>query len=112
MVAGRFERRGETCEDSTAFVQDRRDTPVHQPIGTHDLAAERLADRLMAEADAEHWHLRVHDGLEGDARFVRRAWTRRDEDTVDLRLLHALDVDLVVPHDLRRDAELTEVLHE
>src|SRR5689334_14781402 len=69
VIARGFERRGETGEDALSFMEDRRDATVHQTIGTHDLAAERLADRLMTEADAEDRHLRMNDGFERDTGF-------------------------------------------
>ena len=53
VVAGGAEWRGDACEDIGTGVGDRADLPVHR-FGSPDyLAAERLADRLVPEADAE-----------------------------------------------------------
>src|SRR2546423_1922166 len=53
MVAGGSERAGNTAKHSLAVVPDVGKLSVHQDRCTHDVAAERLSDRLMAETDAE-----------------------------------------------------------
>ena len=53
MIARRLERRVDAAENSAALVADFRQLAVHRRRRAHHLAAERLADRLMAEADAE-----------------------------------------------------------
>ena len=57
---------------------------------TNHFAAESLADRLMAEADAENWNglCRLADELETDAGFVRRAGAGRQHDRIGLRRYH------------------------
>src|SRR5947209_5074463 len=53
MVARRLERVGQPGEDAAAAVAYGAQLAVHRPGGAHDLAAEDLADDLVAEADAE-----------------------------------------------------------
>ena len=53
MVARRLERAVDAAEDAVALVADLGELAVHRQRRAHDLAAEGLADRLVAEADAE-----------------------------------------------------------
>ncbi len=53
VVAGGLERRGQAGEDAGAAVADGAELAVHDLAGADHLAAEGLADRLVAEADAE-----------------------------------------------------------
>jgi hypothetical protein len=57
---------------------------VHELRRPHHLAPERLAQGLVAEADAEEGHRRAADELEADPRLVRRARTGRDDDALGL----------------------------
>src|SRR5258705_1934210 len=78
VVARRLEPRRQAPEDAVAVVRDRGGLPVHLPLRSRDRAPEGLADRLMAEADAEDRHAGVEaaDQLERDAGTVRIAGTR------------------------------------
>src|SRR5260370_22646688 len=60
MIAHRIERTRQPREDRVAVVNHRRRLAMHQPRCAHDLAAERLPDTLMTEADAENRHLPRH----------------------------------------------------
>ena len=53
VIARRLERAVDAAEHACALVLDLGELAVHRHRRAHDLAAERLADRLMAEADAE-----------------------------------------------------------
>ena len=53
VVARRLERVRQPGEHALAVVVDRRRLAVHDPRGAHDLAAEGLADGLVAQADAQ-----------------------------------------------------------
>ena len=55
MITRGFERRIDTAKNAGAVVTDFGKLAMHRPGRAHDLAAERLADRLMAEADAQRW---------------------------------------------------------
>ena len=54
VVAGRLERVGQAGEHARAVVADQRRLAVHHLGRAHDVAAEDLADALVAEAHAEH----------------------------------------------------------
>src|SRR5690242_7426137 len=73
VVAGRLVRRGEPAEDATPLVVDARDLAVHERLRMHHLAAERLADGLVAETDPEQRHapLEAVDHGERNAGLVR-----------------------------------------
>ena len=83
-------------------------------LRTHDLAAERLADRLMAQADAENRHLPASllDDFQRHAGLVRRARPGRDHDALRRQLANLLDRQLVVARDAHVLTQLAEVLHE
>ncbi len=102
VVAGRLEGRGHVLEHALALVLDPRQLAVHRLGRPHDLATEHLADRLMAEADAEQRHLRLgrrRDEIHADAGLVRRARARRQHDAVGLQGERVGDRDLVVAMD-------------
>ena len=57
VVARGLERIVEAGEERAAVVVDHVGLAVHEILGADDLAAERLAHRLMAEADAQQRQL-------------------------------------------------------
>src|SRR5207237_27664 len=84
MIANRLERVGQAGEDAFAVVRNHRGLAVHDLASGDDLAAEGLADRLMAEADAEQGHA-ARGGLdEADRDASFRGGTRagRDDDAL------------------------------
>src|SRR5262249_60367592 len=84
------------------------------PGPADDRRAEGLADRLVAEADAEHRDAagEAADGLDRDARLVGRLRPRRDHEVGGLEGLDSVEVDLVVAPHLHLGPELAQVLHE
>src|SRR5579871_5874195 len=114
VIARRLERAVQAAKDALSVVGDAGNLAVHRLTGAHDLAAEGLSDRLMAEADAENrgGFARSPHEVEADACLIRRAWARREHDrlgSLRQRLLHA---DLVVAPDRHLRAELAEIVHE
>ena len=85
---------------------------MHELRRAHDLAAERLAEGLVAEADAEERHRRAADELEADPRLVGRARPRRDHDPLGPERERLVDAHRVVADDLHVGPELAEVLVE
>src|SRR5271165_1039396 len=80
----------------------------------HHLAAERLADGLVAEADAEdrgRFACGAHE-LETDAGFVRRARPGRQDDSFRGLGEGLVDADLIVSPDRNVRAELAEIVDE
>src|SRR5688572_12078217 len=78
MITGGGKRRGQPGEDALVSVLDRRELAVHLAGGADDVSAEKLADRLMAEAHAQDG-LVAREGLyhvETYAGIRRRAGTR------------------------------------
>ena len=110
---------GSVAEHALAVVRDLRRLAVHHLRGAHDLAAEQLADALVAETHAEH---RDAGRSEHPDRVVRHpgvlgmgpgiAGTGRDEHRVGLERDQRVDRQGVVTVDDGLGAELTEVLHE
>src|SRR5687767_6190977 len=58
MIARRPERRMDAAKHSIAVVPDLGKLAVHLKGGAHDSGAKCLSDRLMTQADAEHWDAR------------------------------------------------------
>ena len=75
MIARRLERCVDAAENAGAGMADRRELAVHRRGRAHHLAAEGIADRLMAEADAEDRDLAGSRGdeIEADAGLFGRA---------------------------------------
>src|SRR6202161_3916771 len=79
MITRGFERRIDAAKNPAAVVTDFGKLAVDRPGRAHDLAAKRLADRLVAEADAENRNVAAGslDEIEANAGLFRRAGTRR-----------------------------------
>jgi len=81
---------------------------VHQLLRSHDLAAERRPDRLMAQADAQDRQFagEVADGLDRNPGFGRRTGPGETTSPVGWRCAISFHGDLVVAKhlDLRAKA--------
>ena len=117
VVAADLEVLRQPAEDRAPVVLDPRGLAVDRLVADH-LAAPRLDQRLVPEADAERRDAgqgEAFDRLETDARLVRRAWARRDDHAVIAADQQILDARVVVAHHLdlvRGRLELTQVLDE
>lgn len=89
-------------------MNNRRRLAVHQPFGTDNLAAEGLADCLMAETYPQNRDkaCKMLNDLQRDARLIRRAWARGQQQMIRLQPFDARDIDLVIAADLHLFAEL------
>ena len=93
---------GTPAKISVPSWEMRADLAVHRRRRADDLAAERLADRLMAEADAEDRELAGGGGdqVEADAGLVRRARAGGQHDRFGLRASASATVSLSLRTDL------------
>ena len=114
VVADDVEAFGKAPEHTEPVGADRAGLAVHLHLRPHDLAAQRRADRLVAQADAEQRQLagEVADGLDADARLGRRAGAGRQHQMVGPQVGDALHRDLVIAEHAHVLAEFTEVLHQ
>src|SRR4051794_26061126 len=113
MVPRRFEWIWQASEHPVPVVLDRRGLAVHQPIRANHIAAENMADALVAEADTQQrrrW-AEAPDHVIGNTRFSRRAGARRNTDTLRLQLADLIQRDLVVPAHEHLGAQFAEILH-
>ena len=78
VIARRGERARYAAEHTAAFVLDRRGAAVHQSRRAHDLGAEYLAHRLLAEAHENTGSAASCGSLDRHA-GVGRATGRRDQ---------------------------------
>jgi hypothetical protein len=105
---------GEALENPLVVVVDLVGLAVHQPFGPHDDAARRLANGLMAEADAEERDLAHEflDALDGDAGFGRCAGAGGDDQMAWFLSSNLVRGDLVVPvnFDLQTIVDLPQPL--
>src|SRR5262245_55655205 len=87
---------------------------VHRRGAAHHARAERLAERLVPEADAEERDIFIEaDQLENAARAIGRAGTRRDHDRArllreQLRGIEAIITDYLQP----RAGEALDLLNQ
>jgi hypothetical protein len=63
VIAGRLEGRGQAAEHALTGMVHGAHLAVHDLVAAHDLAAERLADGLVAEADAKKRDAGLGGGL-------------------------------------------------
>ena len=94
-------------EDALAVALDRRGLAVQERFGLADLAAERLDDRLVAEADAERRRMfgpsRL-DQLDRDARVLRTPGAGGDDEVRRRECSGLVGRDRVVPEDANLEA--------
>ena len=114
VVAGGGEALGEVFEHIGVLVKNGRGLAVHETVGAHDVAAEVVADGLVAEADAEDGFLTGEglDHVERHARLGGRAGAGRDEHAVGVKGERLGRRDLVVAEDALLHAQLAEVLDQ
>ena len=98
--------------EAATVVADARDFAVDDLARAHDLAAEDLADGLVAEADAENRHpaAKFADDILADTRLLRDARPRRDDDARVMLRRNLIDCRLIVADDLDFRAELCQQL--
>ena len=87
---------------------------MHRRRRPHDFAAIGLADRLMAEADAEDRNRRAGrlDEVEADSRLLRRAGAGREHDGVGPRGDHLGDAISIIAVDRHVGAERAQIMHQ
>src|SRR5262245_2066312 len=114
VVARGDEGVAEPGEYAAAVVADRGRLAVHLRLRARDRRAVRLADRLVAEADAEDRRGRAEplDDLQRHARLIRIARAGGDHDALGTLGDDRVAADRVVAHDLQRRTQLAEVLDE
>jgi len=104
----------EIREDAATIVMDPGGLAVHLLARARDGAPERLADGLVSETDAEDrgGGVEASDQPERDARAVRIARPRGDDDALGPEPLHLVERDLVVARHVHARPELTHVLDQ
>ena len=73
---------------------------MHRFVRSHDSSAKCRCDRLMSQADAEYRYLSMklpHD-VQRSAGFLRRAWSRRQDDGLRRSGGDFVQIDDIVPH--------------
>ena len=98
------------------MVKNLIDFAVHQADGANDVAARRIADGLVAKADAQQRQFAGEslDGGARDSRFFRRARAGRDDQVRRILAFDFVERDLVVAMDFEIEGRinLAEPLHE
>ena len=114
MVAAGVERLGEAGEEAGAVVTHRAGLAVQQLARVSDLTAERLDDRLVAEADPQRRRRRRKpaDDLDRGPRIHRSAGTGGDHELRGRETLRLFRRDLIVAQHGHIDAERAEQVRE
>ena len=114
VIAGGDELIFDAGENPRAIMADARSLAVHHLLRAHHLAAERLADGLVAEAHAEDRNApgQALDGLQRDPRLVRRARAGRQDQVGGRHGFDAFHRQFVIAHHAHFGTELAEVLHQ
>ncbi len=114
MIAGRLERRVDAAENSAAAMADLGQLAVHRYRRPHYLAAEGVANRLMAQADAEDRDFggNRRDQIETDAGLLGRAGAGRKHDGVRIGVDDSGAGDLVIAVDANLRPQFTEIVHK
>lgn len=114
VVAGGGERIGHVLEEVFVVVPDGGRFAVHHAVVDNDVAAEGVADALVAQADAEDGDFagEVFDDVVGEAGFARGAGAGGDENAVGVEFFDAGEGDLVVAVDLHGNVHFAQVLDE
>src|SRR5258708_22450011 len=111
MIARRREGVGQAGEDAAAAMADAAHLAMHRHRRAHDAAAQRLADRLVAEADAEDRHAAgAPHQLEADARMVGGARPPRDDDGLPPERARCFGAERVVALYHHLGAQLAQVM--
>src|SRR3984885_8447644 len=114
VIARRLERRVDAAKNAAAVMADFRQLAVDECRRAHHLAAEGVADRLVAEADAEDRDCRsgARDQIETDAGLFGRAGAGRQHDRIGVGGDDVVACHLVVAMHLDLRPELTEIVDE
>ncbi len=109
---GHWQRR--VFKNSPAVMRDLADFAMHDLAGAHDVTAERGADGLVPQTDAENRALtgEVLDEINADASLMRCARPRRDQDVIRPEALDFLRGDLVIAADLHFFTQFTKILDQ
>src|ERR1700693_4982675 len=91
VIPGRGHRRRQSTKNGSPVVLYLAGLPMHEVCSSHHSSTERRADRLMAQADSQHWCLagEMPDQFYADSSFLRRARSRRNYDAFRM---HSIDI--------------------
>ncbi len=116
VITGRLKWIHDSIEQRAVVVMNLIDFAVHQAPRADDLAAERLADGLMAQAYSQDRQLagELADAFHRDAGFGRGTRSGRDDQPVGLTGEDLVDRDLIVAvdADIERGIDFPQPLHE
>ena len=113
VVSRRTHRRRTSDEQPLPAVQDLADFSVHRHARPPDVRAERFADRLMAQADAEERNVAVGaNKLDDTSGAHGRAGTGRDDDRLRFFREQILGIEGIIAHNAHRaPREAFDLLH-
>ncbi len=114
VIAGAGNRIGQLAEHALVVVVNRRDFAVHQRFGAYGVAAEGLADGLMAEADAHNRQFagEMADGVYRNTGFFGGAGAGADNEIVGRECGDFVEGDVVVAAHHHFLAEFGKILHD
>src|SRR5205807_2789006 len=114
MITPRAEVLLETGEDRLSIMLHARRFAVEQSRRAHNAPTENLPDRLMAQTDAENWHLpgKLFNYFCRNAGFIWCSGSRRNHNPGGLHRLDFCQRDFIVSAHFNSLAQLAEILYE
>lgn len=114
VVSRRFKGGGYSGKEPLSIVIHGRSLSMHEPIRSHDIAAENLANALMPQANAEERQFarKLADDFATDTGIVRCARTGRNADALGRLLSNLIDRNLVVSMHLHLRAQFSKILDQ
>src|SRR5258708_6987924 len=114
MVARRGEILRQSLEDRFVIVMNAAGLAMHNFRRSNYLAAKRISDCLMSQANAEYGNFprKAFNNVNADPGFLRRAGPGRNHDALRLLCRDLVERDLIVAMHFQLFAQLPEELRE
>lgn len=114
MIACGLEGRIDAAKNTGAVMMDFGKFAVDRGGRAHDFAAKRFANRLMAETNTEDGNFggSGFDEVEANAGLFRRAWARRQDNSIGISGKYGRACDLIIAVDADLLAQFTEIVHQ
>lgn len=114
MIAGRDKRRGEIAENIRSPMKDGRTFAMHLARRADHVSSKKLADGLMAEADAQNGFLpgKCFDDINADTSVRGGARAGRNKDALGIETFRLRRSEFVIAENAHIHPQLAEILDQ